>query len=163
MEEVLDKNLDTWINRIETNLETRLNLNYKTIDKTWINTLRGTYTQYKNANIDKRITDDIKEYVKLVKKNKIVIKSKAITVEPSTLYKNDSGFYMRTYIKFKVDYYGSSLTTKDLLYGNHIWMPGLKKGKWYEGVYDIRLSTINGNSDGSDFYITDDSLMDYDD
>ncbi|MFU0827496.1 MAG: SLH domain-containing protein [Lachnoclostridium sp.] len=163
MEEVLNKYLDTWIDRIETNLKTRLNVNYMIIDNTWINTLRSTYTQYKDAEINKRKTDDIKKYVSLVKKNKIVIKSKVITVEPSTLYKNDAGFYMRTYVKFKVDYSGSNLTAKDILYGDHIWMPGLKKGKWFEGIYDIRLSTINGNSDGSDFYITDDSLMDYND
>jgi hypothetical protein len=40
-------------------------------------------------------------------------------------------------------------------------MPGLKKNTWYEGVYDIKLGTINGSSDGRDYYVTDDSLNDY--
>ncbi len=156
----LNKYKDTWMERVATNLKSRLNVDYRTIDNTWINTLRSAYTQYGDADSDKRITDDIKEYVNVVKKNKIVIQSKVISVEPSTLYMAGS-FYVRAYIKFKVSYSGTKLTAEDLICGDYIYMPDLKKGTWYEGVYDIRLGTINGSSDGSDYYVTNDSLNDY--
>ncbi|MFU0827493.1 MAG: SLH domain-containing protein [Lachnoclostridium sp.] len=158
----LNKYKDVWMQRVETNLKNRLNVDYRTINNKWINTLRSTYTQYGDTEHDKRITDAIKDYVKAVKKNKIVIQSKVISVEPSTLYKF-TGFYVRAYVKFKVTYSGNNLTAENLILGTKIWMPKLKKDKWYEGVYDIQLGTINGSSNGSDYYITNDSLVDFED
>lgn len=157
----LNKYKDTWMERVETNLKSRLNVDYRTIDNKWINTLRSTYTQYGEVTNDKRITDYIKKYVKAVKKNKIVIQSKVIAVEPSTLYNDGAGFYVRAYVKFKAIYSGTKLTAQDLICGDRIWMPKLKKDTWFDGVYDIELGTINGSSDGSDYYVTDDSLSDY--
>ena len=157
-----NKYKDTWMKRVETNLSSRLNVDYRTIDNKWINTLRSAYTQHGDAYSDKRITDNIKDYVKKVKKNKIVIQSKIIAVEPSTLYQNGADFCFRAYVKFKVTYSGSKLVAEDLICGDSIWMPELKKNTWYDGIYDIRLGTINGSSDGSDYYIVDDSLIDYD-
>ena len=161
MQGVLDKYLNTWIERAETNLSSRLNVDYRTIDNKWINTLRSAYTQYGEAINDKRITDDIKDYVNQVKKNKIVIQSKIITIEPSTLYKNNADYCFRVYVKFKVTYSGTKLTAEDMIFGDSIWMPKLKKNTWYDGIYDIRLGTINGSSDGSDYYIVEDSLIEY--
>lgn len=158
----LNKYKDVWMQRVETNLKNRLNVDYRTINNKWVNTLRSTYTQYGDTEHDKRITDAIKDYVKAVKKNKIVIQSKVISVEPSTLYKF-TGFYVRAYVKFKVTYSGNNLTAENLILGTKIWMPKLKKDKWYEGVYDIQLGTINGSSNGSDYYITNDSLVDFED
>ena len=160
MQDVLNKYLDTWMKRVETNLSSRLNVDYRTIDNEWINTLRSAYTQYGDADSDKRITDDIIDYVKQVKKNKIVIQSKVISVEPSTLYKHGT-YYVRAYIKFKVTYSGTKLTAENLICGDSIWMPKLKKNTWYAGIYDIKLGTINGSSDGSDYYVTNDSLLDW--
>lgn len=162
MQKVLDEHKDTWMKRIETNLKMRLNVDYRTIDKnnTWLNTLRSTYTQFESANLNKEITDNIKAYIKNVKKNKIVIKSDIISVEPSTLYKEGS-YYVRAYVKFKVSFEGNRLSQEDLIYGDTILLNNLKRDKWFEGVYDIELGTINGNSDGSDYYIANDSLIDY--
>jgi hypothetical protein len=156
----LDKYKDTWMERVETNLKSRLNVNYKTVGSDWINSLRSSYTQQGDASSDKKITDEIKSYVNFVKKNEVVIQSKVIDVEPSTLYYN-MGYYVRVYIKFKVNYSGTKLTADELISGDMIYMPGLKKNTWYEGVYDIRLGTVNGSSDGSDYYVTNDSLLEY--
>lgn len=156
----LNKYKATWMERVETNLKSRLNVDYRTVDNTWINTLRSVYTHHGVAKIDKNVIDDIKDYVSVVKKNKIVIQSKVISVEPSTLYMRGT-FYVRVYIKFKVSYSGTKLTADDLIYGDYIYMPDLKKDTWYEGVYDIELGTINGSSNGSDYYVTNDSLNDY--
>lgn len=162
MQVVLDKYLDTWMDRVETNLQYRLNVNYKIVSNNWVNTLRGSYTQDGNKNSDKRITDAIKNYVDMVKKNKIVIQSKIIAVEPSSLYKDGAGYYLRAYVQFKVTYSGTKLTADDLIYGDRILLNNLKKDTWFKGIYDIKLGTINGSSDGSDYYITNDSIIDYD-
>ncbi len=160
MQNILNKYKDTWMERVETNLNNRLNVDYRTIDNEWINALRGTYTQHGDAYNDKRVTDDIKDYVKKVKKQKIIIQSKIIAVEPSTLYKNMT-YYIRAYVKFKVTYSGNKLTAPDLIYGD-IALVDLKKDTWFEGIYDIQIGTINGSSDGSDYYVTNDALVDYD-
>ncbi|MFV0343873.1 MAG: S-layer homology domain-containing protein [Anaerocolumna sp.] len=161
MQSVLDKYLETWVNRVETNLKYRLNVNYKTINNSWINGLRSSYTQYGDAYSDKRITDEIKKYVEVVKKNKIVIQSKTIIVEPSTLYQHGAGYYLRTYVKFKLTYSGSKLTSNELIGGDRVLLESLKKDTWFTGVYDIKLGTVNGSSNGSDYYVTNDSLIDY--
>ncbi len=157
----VDKYKDTWIERVETNLNSRLNIDYRTVNNNWINTYRSVFTNFSAAHLNKEILDDIKDYINIVKKYKIVIQSKVISVEPSTLYM-EGGFYVRAYIKFKVNYIGKNLTAEDLIAGDTIWLPKLKKDTWFEGVYDIELGTINGSSNGSDFYISNDSLIDYD-
>jgi len=162
MEKVLENYQDTWMERVETNLNSRLNVDYRTVDNKWITALRSTYTQFGVTKLDKEITDDIKTYVKSVKKNKIVITSKVVSVEPSSLY-SATGYYVRVYVKFKISYAGTKLTADDLIFGDTMYMPKLKKGEWHEGVYDIKLGTINGLSDGKDYYISNDSLEDYTD
>ena len=157
---VLDKYLDTWMERVETNLQTRLNVNYKTVDTDWVNALRSTYTIYGDTAEDKKTTNAIENYVKFAKKNKIVIQSEVIAVEPSTLYKKGS-YYVRAYIKFKVSYSDTKLTADDLICGNGALLNGLKKDTWFSGIYDINIGTLNGSSNGSDYYVTNDSLIDY--
>lgn len=157
----LNKYKDVWMERVETSLQYRFNVDYRTIGDKWVGGLRSCYTQYGDAKSDKRITDDILAYVKVVKKNKIVIQSQIIAVEPSTLYVMGS-YYVRVYIKFKVDYSGTKLTADDLIGGDTVYMPTLKKNTWHTGVYDIRLgSVVYSDKDmGQYIYVTDDSLYD---
>lgn len=162
MQSVLDKYEDDWIMKVENNLKYRLNVDYRTVNDTWVNNLRNTYTIYGDPIQDKHITDVIKNYIKVVKTNKITIQSKVISVEPSTLYKRGT-YYIRAYVKFKVDYNGTKLTADDLLLGNKIYLPKLKKNTWFDGVYDIEIGTMNGSSDGSDYYVTNDALEDWND
>lgn len=160
MQTVLEKYKDDWMEKVENNLKYRLNVDYRTVDNTWVNNLRGTYTIFDDPKADKHDTDVIKNYVKEVKKNKIVIQSKVISVEPSTLYKKGT-YYVRTYIKFKAIYVGAKLTADDVLFGCRIYLPKLKEDTWFEGVYDIEIGTMNGSSDGSDYFVTNDGLVNW--
>lgn len=160
MQTVLEKYKDDWMEKVENNLKYRLNVDYRTVDNTWVDNLRGTYTIFDDPKADKHDTDVIKNYVKEVKKNKIVIQSKVISVEPSTIYQKDN-FYIRTYVKFKVNYSDIKLTADDLILGYMIYLPSLKKGTWCEGVFDIAIGTINGSSDGCDYYVINDSLEEW--
>ncbi|MDF2869900.1 MAG: hypothetical protein K0R05_1475 [Anaerocolumna sp.] len=152
---------DDWVKKVEDNLKYRLNVDYRTINNTWLNQLRSTYFIYNIASVDKKITDEIKEYMNYVKKNQIVIKSSAISVEPSVMYK-DLHFYFRVFIKFKVSFHGDKLNQNDLFFSRgHVNFQGLTKDKWFDGVYDIQVGTANGGSNGSDFAVFGDALDDY--
>lgn len=148
-----------WAEKIRLNLETRLNIDYRTVDEEWINTLRSTYYFYNYPTQDKEIINRISKYVNIIKKNKVIIKSQIVTVEPSTLY-DSIGTYIRVYVKFKISANDMS-NQDDLIYGDIIKLYGLSKDKWFEGTYDIELATVNGSSDGYDYAIFNDSLNDY--
>ncbi|WOO35095.1 S-layer homology domain-containing protein [Anaerocolumna sp. AGMB13020] len=153
--------VDDWMKKVENNLKYRLNVDYRTINSTWVNNLRSTYFVYKNESSNKKTTDDIKEYMNYVKKNQIVIKSSVISVEPSSLY-FDQSYRVRAYVKFKISFPGEKKVQEDLFFARQtIYLPGLSRDKWFEGIYDIELATGNGSSNGSDFAIFDDSLNDY--
>lgn len=152
---------DEWVKKVEDNLKYRLNVDYRTINNTWVNNLRSTYFIYDIAAIDKKTTDDIKAYMNYVKKNKLVIKSSVISVEPSSLY-FDQSYRIRAYIKFKVSFPGEKKKMNDLFFSRgHVNFRELTRDKWFEGVYDIEIATANGTSNGSDFAIFSDSLDDY--
>lgn len=153
--------LDDWMNKVENNLKYRLNVDYRTINNNWLKSLRSTYFVYNNAYDDKKTTDDIKEYMSYVKKNQIVIKSSVISVEPSTLY-YDNAYRVRAYVKFKISFRGEQKPQNKLFFVQQfIRLKNITRGEWFEGVYDIELATANGNSDGSDYAVFDDSLNDY--
>lgn len=152
---MLDTYLYQWCNVVEKNLYYRFNVNYKTVDTNWVKNLRNTYYFYGNDSMDQDKTDDIKDYVKELKKNKVIIKSTVISVEPSTLYYEDF-YYIRAYVKFKVT--SASDVKGTLMYGK-TYMPTLKKNQWHEGYYDIAL---NGGSYslGDDFKVSSSWLND---
>ncbi len=152
--------VDKWLNKVEENLKSRLNVDYRSIDNTWLCGLRKTYFVANNALLDKELTDQIKDYIKYVKSNHVIIKSSNIAVEPSTLYADINGFKVRTYIKFKVSSLRNKKLQGDIFYGNTRFVD-LTRDKWFEGVYDIGISTKNIGSNGNDFAVGDDTLNDY--
>ena len=162
IQEALRLYKDEWIRKVEENLATRLNVDYRTIDKdnTWLETLRNTYFVFGNPESDKREIDNIKKYIKAVKKNKVIIKSEVIAVEPSTLY-YESRYYVRAYVKFKVVSAMDMSKPEELFYGEFGNKKELKKRISFEAVFDIGVSTSNGWSDGSDYAVFKDKIMDY--
>lgn len=152
MDDVLAANLDTWVNKIETNLEKRLNVDYRTIDNDWMNDLRKTYFIYDDANMDKYQTTEIKNYMKVIKKNKVIVTGK-VSVESSTLYRSGTGYYMRAFVKFKIVSGNNLNAEKDAIFG-HVYLPNFKKGVWYKRYIDIRLGSNNGGSKGDDIAVS---------
>ena len=91
--------MDKIINVVKTNLEQKLNVSYKTIDKEWQKKLASTYKS--NYNYDE-IKKEIGEYAEAMKKNKVIIKSDKIVVEPSVMYRTNGSVYIRCYVEFTV-------------------------------------------------------------
>ncbi|WP_167959027.1 hypothetical protein [Anaerosporobacter faecicola] len=146
--QMLDKYLYYWCDIVKKNLTYRLNVNYKKINDKWVEKLCATY---KNGSVS-----DIKRYVSDMKKNKVIIKSEIISVEPSSLY-SSMGTYVRAFVKFKVT---SAKNIKDKLVYGDVYFKNLEMDQWHEGYYDIE---INGNTygDGSEYRVSSDALNDY--
>ena len=151
--------VDDWLKKVNDNLIYRLNVDYRVVDNTWLNNLRNTYFVANVASLDKEKTDQIKKYVEYVKRNKVVIKSSIISVEQSTLY-FDGAYKVRAYVKFKISFPGNQKLRSGLFFGNTHFV-NMVKDKWFEGIYDIEISTKNIGTNGSDYAIIDDTLNDY--
>ncbi|WP_455718425.1 hypothetical protein [Anaerosporobacter sp.] len=143
-----DVKLYEWCEVIKKNLNYRLNVNYKTIDNKWVKNL--------NSTLDSDKIGSINEYVKNIKKNRVVIKSSIISVEPSSLYLTDS-YCIRVYVKFKIT---SASNIKNTIIFGDIYMPTLKMNKWHEGYYDIMLNGAY-NGTGYDYKVWTLDLSDY--
>jgi len=150
---------DHWMEKIETNLRLRLNVDFRTVDTKWINELAQTYWYSENViETKKENIDDVKKYVKAMKKNKVIIESDIIAVEPSTLHYS-TGLYVRVYLKFKVQ--ADNLTDmQNVIYGDTN-LVNLKNNTWHYGIYEIGLGSSNASSDGFDFAVSGDHISDY--
>lgn len=160
-QEMINKYLDDWVEKIEKNLYYRFNVNYKTINSKWINNFRNTYCVYKNEDLNNDTEDGIKKYVKEMKKNKVIIKTQKISVEPSTLYYSQGKTYIRCYVKFSVT---SASSLADTLVYNKMYKAnfiGLQLNKWHEGYYDISVGVNNGSSFGDDWAVFGEFINDY--
>lgn len=164
--DMYDKYGDTWMNKVKNNLQYRLNFNYKTVDEEWVKGLASTYyIAYDQTENPRRIAA-IKDYVKTAKKNKVIIQADKVVVEPSTLYMGASGFYVRCYVRFKVSadeiFDCMSNEQHKMIYcGRESMYLKLKNGIYYEGVFDIGISTSAGGDNGHGFSVSDDSLIDW--
>lgn len=156
MESAMDKYLMNWCKKVETNMKLRFNVDYRTINNTWVKKLRKTYYVFDDASANKERTNDIKAYVKSMKKNKVVVKASRVTVEPSCLYFCNIK-YIRVYVKFKV--ISGDVNSKVLLYSDELDASSMKKGKWIEKCFDIGIGSYNGFSTGSDYSVVDNKLL----
>lgn len=150
IQDMLDRELDMWSEKIAANLQGRLNVNYKKIDNKWYSYLRKTYSvsEY-DSELNKRISGYLKNYVQYVKSNEIILESRKIVVEPSTLYRGSFGDYIRCYVEFrmvsakdrkKVAKEGSYIFTTSLF--NRV--KNIESGKWISMYVDIPLGTAQG-------------------
>ncbi len=163
MNDILHMNLDTWIEKIKDNLEARLNVDYRYVDDKWINKLRNTYYIYNfsdmdNVSYNKIETSRIIKYVENMKKNKVIIKTETVSVEPSSLHKTPS-YAMRAYVKFKIISANELSDQNIVIYGSDpVISDKLVKNKWIELYIDIGIGTIEAMSIGEDYAILHDAI-----
>lgn len=157
MESVMDKYLETWCEKVERNMKLRFNVDYRTIDNEWVSQLRSTYyMNEEDALANKKRTDEIKDYVAMVKKNKVVVKCSRVTVEPSTLY-NKWDDYVRVYVKFKI--VSGKMSFKESIYCSASDVTGIKKNIWKTCCFDLPIGSLNRYSVGSDYAVIDNDLL----
>ena len=153
-----------WAHLVEDYINHKYSVNYKTIDKKWDKEMGKLIGISSGSN-------DLKQYIKNVKANKVIIELKQVTVEPSTLYNYD-GYYMRAYVKYRVKSANSlkdlsKVFLKDYSGNAEIKVKNLKKGKWMEMIIDIRFGTniVKTNAtlnDIEDYFVVSKGVYDYD-
>lgn len=133
-----DRYSDQWMDTIKKNLELRFNYNYKTTDfNKWKAELLKTFpSRYKND-----ISTYLDNWRKISSKYKVQTKTSAVVVDPSSIYLSDNKYFVRCYVKFKVNasqYFSpDSLDQNIYVYGSHTYLPGLQLNKAYSAVIDI--------------------------
>ena len=158
--EIIDKYRYEWAEKVEKNVKTRLNFNYKTVTNKWINDLQSTYFVYGDS-YDKYTTNDIKSYITKAKKNHVIIKCDKVVVEPSSLYYGTDGYTYRCYAKFKITADSKAFTrsaqeNNELIYSEYPvaqWLEGAKNGKTFTLVFDITMGTGAMNDDGHGYAV----------
>lgn len=144
-------NIDNWVKKVKTHFECVFNVDYRTIDDRWVETLLSVNSVYGSLRED-IIRDEIKEYVKQMKSNKTVVEVNSIAVDGSSLYYTDGYYYLRVYVKYKVisskfngstDYSGfinDRYHNKILFNRRLVDLGKINLDNWMEGYFDVTLS-----------------------
>jgi hypothetical protein len=126
---------DKAISQAEQYLNCVFNMDYHIVDKAWIEKLASSYAPYGGDNI----YDKIDNYIAAAKKNHVIVESKLIAVEPSSIYYDNGTIFIRSYVKYRITADDIDVDQDELLYGHYNDLQGLKNGEWRYGYYDIQL------------------------
>lgn len=135
-----NKYLSTWTNRVNEYLQLVFNVDYRTVDNNWKKRLASMYATPFMDNLLIGTEKGIQKYIDEIKKNKVIVESKVITVEPSTLYEYSDKYYIRAYIKYRINANDINVEQSSLIYSNKVRLDNLQNGVWRIGIFDIALS-----------------------
>ncbi len=164
-EVLTQEHIEWWMNVIKENLQYRLNFNYKTDGKEWVKGLRNTYYIYNNS-YDSNKTELIEYYTRQAKKNKVIVESSDIVIEPSTLYMDGASYVFRCYVRFRITsadelFTYNSGNQRNLIFSTYSTnLKNLNIGKWNERCFDIGVSTCAYGDSGSGFSVAMDDFLD---
>ena len=133
-----DRYSDEWMDTIKKNLELRFNYNYKTTDfNKWKAELLKTFpSRYKD-----RYSDGLDWWRGLAAEYKVQTKTSAVVVDLSSIYLSDNKYFVRCYVKFKVNasrlFSAESLDQNAYVYSSHMYLLGLQLNKTYSAVIDV--------------------------
>lgn len=154
-----DRYADQWMDTIKKNLELRFNYNYKTTDfNKWKAELLKTFpSRYKD-----RYSDGLDWWRGLAAEYKVQTKTSAVVVDPSSIYLSDNKYFVRCYVKFKVNasrlFSAESLDQNAYVYSSHMYLPGLQLNKTYSAVIDVPFGDWAVGSYGNGATVVDSYL-----
>lgn len=143
------ENLNTWVEKSLLHTSLVFNVNYKTIDNKWLESLITTHSYYKTFGYEDIIREEIQDYINKMKKNKVIIESNKVAVDESSLYFYDGRYYLRVYVRYRIVSCSVSPELDSIIkhpYNNVLYsrmtvdLRGYKLGKWEDGYFDITLS-----------------------
>lgn len=161
----IQKNRFVLAERVKKSLEVRFNVDYRTVDDNWVKKASRIYHGETGTEVDRIFLDFINNiYLPNIKKNKVVIKSKRIIVDPYSLHRNKNKEYTyRCYVEFTT--WGTEEAYQDqtdlFLCNRKMHLPILENGKAIKLVFDISLGhSVNASSEVvvENYYPTEDSL-----
>ena len=148
---------DFWYDKVYTRVWNIFNVDYRTIDEIWAETIADT-----DMTVDrKRLYDDLKKYVQNMKINKTIVECDKIVIEPSFTYFYDGFYYIRCYVRYRIVltnvktnysddemYLGVNKTPyNSVLFSRAgiVDLTGYKLGKWVEGIFDISIASAEND------------------
>ena len=132
----------------------RMNIDYKKLDKKWRDKIVSFYKDDHEIKDLTGIKKEINEYIKFVKKNKIIVESEPATTEASAMYDNGEGYCAHEHMKYRIVscknldknlekiIYGAKINNKGWGITKH-YKEKVKLGKWIEGIYCITYPKAN--------------------
>ncbi len=93
--------INEWMEKAKKHLELVFNVNYRTIDNEWYDSILKTNYQYGTVYewLPRKKLD---WYIEMMKQNKTIVEADKIAVDGSSLYYYNDSFYMRVYVKYRV-------------------------------------------------------------
>jgi hypothetical protein len=129
---------DGWCDLVERYLNTKFNVNYKTMNNRWMKKMAALINY----------AGQVDDYALAMKKNKVILETKKIVVEPSTIYSAQGSIFVRAYIKFRVKS-AKSLSKLDDVFLKDVMgsaegtkISNLKIGQWKELYLDIPIGAL---------------------
>lgn len=157
--------LDTWLNKVYTRVWNTFNVNYKTINNNWVETMAKTDSFfYDGSDV---LYEALNRYVKEMKGNKTVVKCNKVALDSSSIYYYNGIYYVRCYVHYRIL---SSKIRKSNYFDGKLWGPynkilfsrasyvnldGFRLNKWYAGVFDVGIAAGEENDDGSLYGVCD--------
>lgn len=165
-----EKYMDMWMNKVYTRVWNTFNVNYKTIDDSWIETIAQTDNYvYENSNKLYRL---LNEYIKEMKENKTIVECDEVVMDSSSMYYYNGAYYVRCYVHYRIK--SSNIKkayTVDEFFKNYneywgpynrvlfcrtsdIFLNNYKLSKWEDVVFDVGINTGVDGNDGSMFGVS---------
>lgn len=139
--------LDTWVDKVQTHMQSIFNVDYRTIGQDWIDKVASVDYTYGYWKMEDQTKERLKNYVDGVKKEKTIIECSKVAVDGSSLYYYDNLFYLRVYVKYRIvstesTYKGGSFYEKNsLIYtSSPLHLNDVTPEKWKEHCFDVALA-----------------------
>jgi len=146
-----------WYDKVYTRVWNTFNVDYRTIDDKWIETMAKTDKDIEVDVYSKRLYEKLYEYIQDMKKNKTIVECDKVVLEPSTVYYYNYNYYIRCYVHYKIvstktktrytddefiigankSPYNSILFSRTYI----VNLTNYKLGKWVDGIFDVAIST----------------------
>ncbi len=158
MKTIRAERIDKWINDTKVYFNNVLNVDYRTIDDSWVDRMIETNDAFKYNEEMMRVS--LENYLKKMKKNKTIVECKQVDVDPSSLYFFDS-LYLRVHVKFRVvstdlplnmaaDKLLETEAHNNILYSPYfVNVRRRELGVWQDGYYEVKLGQYWSKISGS--------------
>ncbi|NLC19194.1 MAG: hypothetical protein GX757_08275, partial [Clostridiales bacterium] len=152
---------DFWYDKVYSRVWNTFNVDYRTIDEKWIDTMAKTDMDIEVDIYAERFYEKLNAYVQDMKKNKTIVECDRVVIDPSFVYYYNYNYYIRCYVHYRIvsTKTKSKYTVDEFLLGPNkspynsilfsrtglVDLTGHKIGEWVDGIFDVSIcSAING-------------------
>lgn len=149
--EIKEEYLPIWTEKVKTYLECVFNVDYRSINKDWIDKVMSTDYTYGYIS-EERTRKWLESYINNMKSNKTIVECDKVAVDSSTLYFFNGAYYLRVYVHYRIVSsnikHGVDRNTlaDEWTYNKILWTTNMvnltkyKLGEWKDAYFDIELS-----------------------